>query len=48
MSLDQSAELMGVTKQVVSNLLFKAYSMLRLTLKGIFSLFLVLLHSLAQ
>ncbi|MBN8827022.1 MULTISPECIES: sigma-70 family RNA polymerase sigma factor [unclassified Spirosoma] len=44
MSLDQSAELMGVPKQVVSNLLFKAYSMLRLTLKGIFSLVWVLLH----
>ncbi|MFC5411165.1 RNA polymerase sigma factor [Larkinella bovis] len=48
MSLDQAAELMGVTKQVVSNLLFKAYSMLRLTLKGIFSLGLPFLHSLTQ
>ncbi|GAB4000299.1 sigma-70 family RNA polymerase sigma factor [Spirosoma daeguense] len=46
MSLDQSAELMGIPKQVVSNLLFKAYSMLRLTLKGIFSVLLAFLHSL--
>ncbi|GAB3280230.1 RNA polymerase sigma-70 factor [Larkinella harenae] len=42
MNLDQSAELMGVSKQVVSNLLFKAYSMLRVILKGVFSLFALL------
>lgn len=46
MSLDQSAELMGVTKQVVSNLLYKAYSMLRLALKGVFSLFFPFLYPL--
>ena len=40
MTLDQTAQLMDISKQVVSNLLFKAYTMLRLTLKGIFSLLL--------
>lgn len=45
MTLDQSAELMGVTKQVVSNLLFKAFMMLRVTLKGIFSLLLSFSYS---
>ncbi len=44
MTLDQSAELMGIPKQVVSNLLFKAYSMLRLMLKGLFSFLLTFVH----
>ncbi len=33
MSLDQTAQLMGVSKQVISNLLFKAYVVLRLIIK---------------
>lgn len=33
MNLDQTAQLMGVSKQIISNLLFKAYVVLRLTLK---------------
>lgn len=45
MTLDQSAELMGIPKQVVSNLLFKAYSMLRLMLKGLFSFLLTFAYS---
>ncbi|RCR71240.1 RNA polymerase sigma factor [Larkinella punicea] len=46
MNLDQSSELMGVSKQVVSNLLFKAYSMLRIILKGVFSLLTLILSPL--
>ncbi|MDF7818206.1 sigma-70 family RNA polymerase sigma factor [Runella sp. MFBS21] len=45
MTLDQSAELMGIPKQVVSNLLFKAYSMLRLMLKGLFSFLFTFVYS---
>ena len=39
LDLGQSAELMGVSKQVVSNLLFRSYSMLRTILKGALWLF---------
>ena len=35
MSLDQMAQIMGINKQVASNMLFKAYTVLRLTLKCI-------------
>lgn len=35
MSLDQMAQIMGINKQVASNMLFKAYSVLRLTLKAL-------------
>jgi RNA polymerase sigma-70 factor (ECF subfamily) len=35
MSLDEMTQLMSLSKQSVSNLLFKAYSVLRLTIKGI-------------
>lgn len=45
LDLGQSAELMGVSKQVVSNLLFRSYAMLRTILKGAFWLFLVFLPS---
>lgn len=38
LSLDESAELMGIPKQVVKNLLSKAYAVLRLSLKVILSL----------
>lgn len=41
MSLDQTAQLMGVSKQVVSNLLFKAYVVLRLIIKTV-TIFLVI------
>jgi RNA polymerase sigma factor (sigma-70 family) len=43
MSLDQMTQLMGLSKQSVSNLLFKAYSVLRLTIKGIQPLILLFL-----
>lgn len=33
MSLDQMAQIMGINKQATSNMLFKAYTVLRLTLK---------------
>jgi len=35
MSLDQMAQIMGINKQVASNMLFRAYTVLRLTLKCI-------------
>lgn len=35
MSLDQIAEIMGINKQATSNMLFKAYTTLRITLKFI-------------
>jgi len=35
MSLDQMAQIMGINKQVASNMLFKAYTVLRLTLKAL-------------
>lgn len=38
LSLDEAAELMGIPKQVVKNLLSKAYAILRLSLKVILSL----------
>lgn len=44
MSLDQMTQLMGLSKQSVSNLLFKAYSVLRLTIKGIQPLILLFLQ----
>jgi RNA polymerase sigma factor (sigma-70 family) len=34
MSLDQISQMMGINKQAASNMLFKAYTVLRLTLKG--------------
>jgi RNA polymerase sigma factor (sigma-70 family) len=37
MSLDDSAELMGVPKQVVKNLLSKSYAILRLSLKIVYT-----------
>jgi RNA polymerase sigma factor (sigma-70 family) len=45
LSLDESAELMGVTKQVVKNLLSKAYAVLRLPLKVVLSISLLFLFS---
>lgn len=42
LSLDESADLMGVSKQVVKNLLSKSYAILRLTLKAALSVLLVL------
>ena len=44
MSLDEMTQLMGLSKQSVSNLLFKAYSVLRLTIKGISPLLLLFLQ----
>ena len=47
MSLDEMTRLMGLSKQSVSNLLFKAYSVLRLTIKStppLLMLFLPLSH----
>lgn len=44
MSLDQMTQLMGLSKQSVSNLLFKAYSVLRLTIKRIQPLILFFLQ----
>jgi RNA polymerase sigma factor (sigma-70 family) len=44
MSLDEMTQLMGLSKQSVSNLLFKAYSVLRLTIKGIRPLLLLVLQ----
>jgi RNA polymerase sigma factor (sigma-70 family) len=44
MSLDQMTQLMSLSKQSVSNLLFKAYSVLRLTIKGIHPILLLLLQ----
>jgi RNA polymerase sigma-70 factor (ECF subfamily) len=38
MSLDQIAQVMGINKRATSNMLFKAYTVLRLTLKFIFLL----------
>lgn len=35
MSLDQIAAIMGISKQVVSNMLFKAYTVLRMVLRGV-------------
>lgn len=43
LSLDESAELMGIPKQVVKNLLYKAYAILRLSLKTTLSLLLLLM-----
>ncbi len=37
LSLDESAELMGIPKQVVKNLLSKGYAILRLSLKAVLS-----------
>ena len=45
LTLDESAELMGITKQVVKNLLSKSYAILRLTIKAALSLLLPLLTS---
>jgi RNA polymerase sigma factor (sigma-70 family) len=42
LSLDESADLMGISKQVVKNLLSKSYAILRLPLKAILSLLLLL------
>ena len=39
MSLDEIAQLMGLSKQAVSNLLSKSYTVLRLTLKALSTLF---------
>lgn len=44
MSLDEMTQLMSLSKQSVSNLLFKAYSVLRLTIKGIHPLLLLFLQ----
>lgn len=44
MSLDEMTQLMSLSKQSVSNLLFKAYSVLRLTIKGIHALLLLYLQ----
>lgn len=44
MSLDEMTQLMSLSKQSVSNLLFKAYSVLRLTIKGIHPILLLLLQ----
>jgi RNA polymerase sigma factor (sigma-70 family) len=44
MSLDQMTQLMNLSKQSVSNLLFKAYSVLRLTIKDIHPLLLLFLQ----
>jgi RNA polymerase sigma factor (sigma-70 family) len=46
LDLGQSAELMGVSKQVVSNLLFRSYAMLRTILKGASWLFACFLSAL--
>jgi RNA polymerase sigma factor (sigma-70 family) len=40
LSLDEAADVMGIPKQVVKNLLSKAYAVLRLTLKVAISVFL--------
>ena len=40
LSLDEAAEVMGISKQVVKNLLSRAYAVLRLTLKVAISLIL--------
>lgn len=44
MSLDEMTQLMNLSKQSVSNLLFKAYSVLRLTIKSIHPLLLLFLQ----
>lgn len=44
MSLDEMTQLMSLSKQSVSNLLFKAYSVLRLTIKDIHPLLLLFLQ----
>jgi len=41
LSLDESANLMGIPKQVVKNLLSKAYAILRLSLKAALSVLLI-------
>lgn len=41
LSLDESADLMGISKQVVKNLLSKAYAILRLSLKAALSVLLL-------
>jgi RNA polymerase sigma factor (sigma-70 family) len=41
LSLDESADLMGIPKQVVKNLLSKAYAILRLSLKATLSVLLL-------
>lgn len=38
LSLDEAAEVMGIQKQVVKNLLSKSYAVLRITLKALISL----------
>ena len=43
MSLDQTAQLMGVSKQAISNLLFKAYILLRMTMKSLATVLLIFL-----
>ncbi len=42
LTLDEAAEVMGVQKQVVKNLLSKSYAVLRISLKALISLFLPL------
>lgn len=44
MSLDQTAQLMGVSKQAISNLLFKAYVVLRLIINTVTALLLIFLN----
>lgn len=46
MNLDQIAQIMGISKQATSNMLFKAYTVLRLTLKFISPLLACLLSDL--
>ncbi len=43
LSLDEAAEVMGIPKQVVKNLLSKSYAVLRVTLKALMSFFLFFL-----
>lgn len=43
LSLDEAAEVMGIPKQVVKNLLSKSYAVLRVTLKALISFFLFFL-----
>lgn len=43
LSLDEAAEVMGIQKQVIKNLLSKSYAVLRITLKALISLIPVLL-----